>query len=593
MVQFPNVSAPGAWQALAPSSWLDSPGLAGVAAALARQDVIAEIEGAEEEARYPEALVQRLLQAGGAQLLSESLRPQDGTSYCALSALNALTAQTSGSIAIILGVNALALLPVAIAGSPEQLGLVEQRLATGQLISMLLTEADHGSDLMASETRAEPGVLDAGEFRPCEPQAASHYRLTGAKHYINNARHASLLTVLAQTSKPTSGALSAATGLSVFLCDADGVEVLPRYRTLPMGAAHISGARFQECAVPAERLLGREGGGLGLIQRALNISRGAISSLASGTSHRATRIALEWTRSRVLYGRPIAHLDVIAEHALRMAALDLSVAALSVKASAMSNALGQAAAYYAHAAKYACCVLAERAVEEGRQILSGHALIAGRYERVVRDVLLYGVFDGTRHVVLHQIVPRMAQMAAAARGEVSDPRIPYATAPAALIDVVRKKGRPRVERIDDRARVLAAMDSAIDLEPAEKLFSTLLELCGALNSDGSRDSAVSFVLAECLSLAEAMLAVAELGDPARRRALGLSAALPSAAGLGGQELCRYALGEIGAELAARVQLIAARAGKDAKHLTSVQSAFLALSGGARAPLKDALRQPAS
>src|SRR5258708_36510067 len=86
---------------------------------------------------------------------------------------------------------------------------------------------------------------------------------------------------------------------------------------------------------------------------------------------------------------------------------------MSLKATAMTNACGVGAAHYTCAAKYACCLLAEELVTEGRQIHGGYALLTEHpYAALVGDVLLYGIFDGTSHLMLDQLQSRLTQAAA-------------------------------------------------------------------------------------------------------------------------------------------------------------------------------------
>jgi hypothetical protein len=174
------------------------------------------------------------------------------------------------------------------------------------------------------------------------------------------------------------------------------------------------------------------------------------------------------------------------------------------------NALGQGAAYYSAAAKFACCQLAEQAVDEGRRILSARALLDELpYARLVRDVMLYGVFDGTRHVMLDQLQWRLKQMAAREPGD--DPRGMwqeiYETAPVPIGEAARQRGRPLLVSVETHARAMGADDLA-------RVGGALLSLVrwAVAEDRWDSDQGLRFAAAEVGALLEAALAAAELAD---------------------------------------------------------------------------------
>lgn len=555
---------------------------------------------AEEDARaYPVQTMRALRSAGLSELLGE--RDDGPARFTAhhVYGLNASLASHSGSLGITVGVNMLGLLPIYLGAAPAQRETLLSEVRAGAAVALLLTELAHGSDLKANRTHAEPGTLRGEEF-VVVGAAPTHYRVTGEKHLINAAAHSQLLITLVRTRAEQEpgggeGVLGAAADLSVLaIAPSAGVHTLPRHDTLVMQGADIGGVRFEGAIVPAARRLGEEGEGFTLIQRTLSISRGGIGALAAGTSSRALAIAQAYAQERALYGAPIAALDPIDDHLMRADALDLAIACLSVKAACVVNLLGTAAAQLTAIAKYACCELAEQVVDEGRRVLSARALIAGDYERVVRDVLLYAVFDGTRHVMLQQIQTRLRQLLVRPGSSSDDgsvellPRA-YRAEPARLAEVCRRREPAQLTCPATHARALARLPGDVALHPLVDLADGLRTVASALveRSVWQKDQAAAFSCARALAWLETAFAVAELGDPARRAALGLSHYDED----GAPARAAHALGLLGARAASELSTLAA-AHRIARPdtLTRAEAELWALTGDARTVLRRRQKQ---
>jgi alkylation response protein AidB-like acyl-CoA dehydrogenase len=547
------------WQRCCPLSGGLGP-LVAIGAHLAREETRAELVRCEAAEEFPDQLVGQLRALGLPLLFAAAPQAPYTTAYH-LHMLNAITAQQSGSLAVSLGITGLALLPLYIAGTDEQLAMMRERVLDGAQAAMLLSEWSHGSHLLATDTRAERGRLVDGRFAASgSGEPADTYRVSGEKQLINLGRRARLLTTLVRTSPRPAGGLGGAGGLTLLLVERDDtVEPLARWRTLAAPAADIGGARFHRTLVPTRNRIGDEGEGFRLVQSALTLSRGGIGAFAAGTASRACSLAFAHARERVLYGEPIVRLSAVSHHLARMAALDLACSCLSVKAAAAANALGQRAAHLTAAAKLVCCDLAERVVTEGRAVLSARALLADLpYQQVVRDVILYGIFDGTRHLMLDQIQWRVRQMVrqAGERGDggasVEDddgdrPAI-YRAAPASMIDSTRVRGRPWLPRPAGTAARLAQLGGAVDLAPLCDGVQALERATAGVSLEAWNEQPFAFALAGCWARLEAALAVAELGDPVRRAALGLPAlASEGEEKLDAAELARFAIAMVAVE----------------------------------------------
>ncbi len=352
-----------------------------VEAHLADPRTRAELDAGEAAGRYPHAIRAQLGRLGLPLLLAEAGGASTADSRVTvyhLTALCALAARENASLAVTLGINGLALLPAYIAGTDEQLAAISRRVHASSFAAMLMSELAHGSNLLRNDTRGEPGIMVDGKFVAAESGTTpTHFRLHGEKNLINGAREHDLRFVLARTRWSEDENARTAADFTIFLvARPDGVELLPRWQTLSVRAADVSGARFHDVVVPAGNAIGREGDGFAVVQKALAISRGGISAFASGTSCRGYELALDYARVRDIYGEPIIGLGAILDHLIRFEALDLLVTALSLKATALMNALGPAAAHHTAAAKLICCALAEEGVGDGRRVLGARSLLS-------------------------------------------------------------------------------------------------------------------------------------------------------------------------------------------------------------------------
>jgi alkylation response protein AidB-like acyl-CoA dehydrogenase len=557
-------------------------------AALDAPAIAAALEEDEQAGVYPARAVAALRAAGLADLLTEGPR----FTIPHVHALNSLAARRGTSLGITTGVNALALLPVWAGAGPELLARVQRRVREGAFASLLLTELPHGSNLLRNAVTATP--VEGG------------WRLDGTKDLINGGTEHELLVTLARTrtAAPKGAALlQPLTDFSVFVVERDGgppgtVVALPRWRTLPAQAADIGGVRFDGRLLTAADLVGTEGSGFRLVRKALTVSRGGIASLASGTATRAVDLALAWARGRDVWGGPILALGAVAEHVMRALALEQVVAAAAVHAAAASNAHGPAAAVATAVAKVAGCALAEECVRQASHVLGGRALLEELpFARLLRDVLLYGVFDGTRHVVGDDL----------ARLETGplDPTAPcldalrelYATPPRPAIEALRGLKPGWQLPLAGRLAALAALPGEVPLDGLARAASALADAIEALReADGSgsggrwtRDGGVRLQVAEVAAELEALAAAAELVDPDRRAALGLRP-LPAAAGGPALDrlVWRFAVGWLGARAVDRVRNLAVRSGRPAHALDGCSAALLAGHDEVRAALHAAL-----
>jgi len=540
-----------------------------IATFLADPAVHACLAACDAAREYPQEIRQELHRLGLSRIFTG--RGDDGTgpTIVHLAALAALTAQVNGSLAITVGVNGLALLALYHEATEAQLSWAFDRVDAGAYCSLLLTERGHGSNLLRNAVSAEAGSWSPESGFIAGPEPPTHYRVCGEKYLINGATFHELLITFVRTSgrPPADGkvALNARNDFSMVVIErADTMEPLPRWNTLPAPAADISGVRFSGTIVPLANRLGKEGAGFSLVQKTLMISRGGIGALAAGCASRAAALTEQRAQERNIYGQPIAQLGAIAEGVLRTKALDLLIASMSLKATAMTNACGVGAAHYTSAAKYACCLLAEELVTEGRQIHGGYALLTEHpYTALVGDVLLYGIFDGTSHLMLEQLQWRLTQAAAlppTSTGLLEQARAIFTQPPQNLIRKLRERQATSLIPPPSYLRLLHGIPAETPLEPLAALCDELFAFTRDCRKRGDwdGDQGLRFAAGHAFALIETLVALVEFCDPPRRASLGMR---PSDDPLGDRtRIYHFAFAWFGLRIAAAVRAVFAQAG---------------------------------
>ncbi|RKY93036.1 acyl-CoA dehydrogenase, partial [candidate division KSB1 bacterium] len=200
-----------------------------------------------------------------------------------------------GGIALAVAATALGAYPILMAGNDEQKKRYLPDLAEGKyLAGYCLTEPEAGSDAGAVRTRA---VRDG-----------DYYILNGTKHFITNGSVAKLYTVFASTD-PSRGIR----GISAFLVE-DGFPGLSYGKLedkLGIRASATSEVLFQDCRVPKENLLGKEGQGFRIAMETFDRTRPGVAAQAVGIAQGALELALEYTKQRRQFGQTIASFEAI------------------------------------------------------------------------------------------------------------------------------------------------------------------------------------------------------------------------------------------------------------------------------------------
>jgi alkylation response protein AidB-like acyl-CoA dehydrogenase len=289
---------------------------------------------------------------------------------------------TSG---LILAVQSLGSLGLELAGSEEQKERYLPRLASGEwLCAYALSESGAGSDSAAMSSSAR--------------RVGDEYVLNGSKRFITNAGVATLYTVFART-----GEGSGSAGISALLVEAGapGFEVARLEPKMGIRGSTTGELVFDDCRVPAANLLGREGDGFRLAMRVLDRSRPGVAAQALGIAQGATDYALDYARTRVTMGRPIAQHQLIQAKLADMETECESARGLLYRFARMldDGVDGPELTKASAMAKLKCGDVAMAVTTEAVQILGGYGYVSEYpVERFMRDAKITQIYEGTQEI---------------------------------------------------------------------------------------------------------------------------------------------------------------------------------------------------
>ena len=186
--------------------------------------------------------------------------------------------------------------PIAAFGNEEQKKKYLPDLCSGRKIGAFgLTEPNAGSDAGGTETTAE----DMGDY----------YLLNGEKIFITNGGEADTYVVFAVTT-PGIGTR----GISALIVEKgwEGFTFEPHYDKLGIRSSATCQLNFNDVKVPKENLLGKEGMGFKIAMSTLDGGRIGIAAQALGIAQGAYEAAVEYSKERIQFGRPICTQQAIA-----------------------------------------------------------------------------------------------------------------------------------------------------------------------------------------------------------------------------------------------------------------------------------------
>jgi alkylation response protein AidB-like acyl-CoA dehydrogenase len=291
--------------------------------------------------------------------------------------------RVDGSVGIIVAAHtSLCSNHIFLAGSEEQKKKYVSNLATGEFIGAWgLTEPSSGSD--------------AGSARMTARRKGNSWVLNGTKTFCTNGHYADVIVVLAVTDRTAH-----THGLSAFIVEKDTKGFRPGKKENKLGlrASDTAEMIFEDCVVPAENLLGKEGAGFIDAMRVLDGGRISIAALSLGMAQGAYEAALKYAKERRQFGKAIGEFQAIQWKLADMATEIDAARLLTMRAASMKDA-GVKTTMESSMAKLYASEVAVKCANERMQIHGGYGFIKDYpAEKYYRDVKLCTIGEGTSEI---------------------------------------------------------------------------------------------------------------------------------------------------------------------------------------------------
>ena len=267
-------------------------------------------------------------------------------------------------------------------GTSEQKKEYLPKLLKGAYFGFLLTEPGAGSDVASLQTRA---VLKG-----------DNYILNGTKCFITNAHKADIMTVYAKTD-PKAGIR----GISAFILEKDspGFHISRQEKMMGNRSSVSCEVVLDDCIIPQDKLLGREGKGLTVILGFLHKGRIKMAAAAIGLAQGAFDYAINYAKTRVQFGQPIADFQGIQFLLADMASEMEACRQLTYKAADMAETPGNECQKLASMAKYMATNMCMRVTTDAVQILGAYGYMREYpLERLMRDAKCLQILEGTNQI---------------------------------------------------------------------------------------------------------------------------------------------------------------------------------------------------
>ena len=351
--------------------------------ALALKEIEPYAADVDERSRFPEEALKALTASGfNAIHVPEQYGGQGADSVAACIVIEEV-ARVDASASLIPAVNKLGTMGLILNGSEELKQQVLPSIASGEaMASYALSEREAGSDAAAMKTRAR--------------KDGDNWVINGTKCWITNGGKSTWYTVMAVTD-PDMGAH----GISAFMVHKDdpGFTVGPLEKKLGIKGSPTAELYFEDCTIPADRIIGEPGTGFKTALETLDHTRPTIGAQAVGIAQGALDQAIEYTKQRRQFDRPISTFQgvefMIADMAMSIMAARLMVYTSAARAERGEKNLG----FISSASKCFASDVAMQVTTDAVQLCGGAGYTRDfPVERMMRDAKITQIYEGTNQI---------------------------------------------------------------------------------------------------------------------------------------------------------------------------------------------------
>jgi alkylation response protein AidB-like acyl-CoA dehydrogenase len=292
-------------------------------------------------------------------------------------------ARVCASSSLIVAGNKLGTMGLILSGSEDLKQRYLPEVARGEItFSYALSEREAGSDAGSMKTRA----VHDGDF----------YVLNGTKCWITGAGVNTHYTVMASTD-PTKGSK----GISAFVVHADdpGFSVGTKERKMGIKGSPTCEIYFEDCRIPADRLIGEDGTGFLTVLKTLDHTRSMIGAQAVGIAQGALDAAVAYVKERKQFGKAIADFQGVQFMLADMAMKVEAARQLVYVANASAERGGADLTFLSSASKTFASDTAMEVTTNAVQLFGGYGYTKDfPVERMMRDAKITQIYEGTNQI---------------------------------------------------------------------------------------------------------------------------------------------------------------------------------------------------
>ncbi len=346
----------------------------------AEKRIFPNAEKFDEEGEVPKEIYDELAELGYfGMLVPEKYGGMDIDTLSYVCAMEELSRGCSGLMIGLSVHNSLTCEAIAKFGADEQKDKYLPKLAAGEIIgAYCLTEPNSGTD--------------AGSLKTTAKENGDYYVLDGTKSFVTNGGIAGLYLVFALTNKE-----AGSKGISCVIVEAgaEGMSIGAPEKKMGLKASDTREIAFDGCKVPKENLIGERDKGFKIALSLLSNGRIGVGSQAVGIAQAAYEEALNYSRIREQFGRPICSFQAISFKLAEMA-VKIDASRLLVHRAAWLKDNGMQHDTEASMAKYYATKSANWVCNEAVQVHGGYGYIKEYpVERYFRDARVTEIYEGT------------------------------------------------------------------------------------------------------------------------------------------------------------------------------------------------------
>lgn len=347
----------------------------------AESEIPPKMEAMEETGDYPINLLQQMAKMGITGIITPREYNGVGLGYIARMIVLEELSRVSAAVSMGMQVHHMACAAINDFGTEVQKKKYLPRLARGETMGCVaVTDPAGGSDLVGMQTRAE--------------RKGDNWIINGRKCFITNTHTSDFWIVIAKTGEGSKG-------LSAFIVEKNmsGAKVGRKENKFGLRGANTGELVFDNCEVPQEHLIGKEGAGFSVSLKTISeTGRTGMAGVALGILNNCLEEAAKFASERVLYGKPISALQAIQFHIAEIYT-ELEICRLLCYRACWMKDQGMRCDTETALAKYYTCDAALRCAKKAIEVHGSYGIMREyKVQRLLRDAMVTIPAGGTAEV---------------------------------------------------------------------------------------------------------------------------------------------------------------------------------------------------